>query len=222
MIVRLSTFSGSHGTGKTTLMNDLRERLKESSQGVIVVPSASSLYAEQLSKELGQTLTYADINSLGLREKMQYQLPVYMSSLLRHAVGAAVSTLIMQPATHKVEVVNILVDRWFSDIATYNIQEGVEDERILKEARLCLDQFHESLKTTCEFLDIECVFHHFLTTTKGAEGFKVDEDKFRANTDPVKWEAILGTIWHHYTVGSTHVISTGGRDERVGECLSVF
>lgn len=222
MKVRVISFSGAHATGKTTLIADLRERLKDSSQGVIAVPSASTLYAQQLSKELGQELSYKEINDLGLRQRTQYQLPSYMSALIRQAVGAAFATLITQPATRTVEAVNVLVDRWFSDIAVYNVQEGIEDPRILKEPLDCFLQFQKLMEQACMFLDIEHSFYHIKTTVEGSEGFEVDESKFRANTDPREWETIFNVIWNYYTIGETAVISSGGRDERVSQCLSLI
>lgn len=222
-MIRLITATGAHGTGKTTVLDDLEDRLSKTTQAVIRVPSVSTVYANQLSEKMGRKLTYDEINALGMREEMQYQLPIYLLSMLRHALRAAVGTLVMAPATgRKVEIVNILVDRWFSDIAVYNLQENVTNLQILQEPKRCCDELEEGMRKAIGFLDIEVKVIHFLTTVSASEGFQVDEEKFRANTDPTKWEEILGHVHHTYAIGSSYALQAGSRDERVRECLSIL
>lgn len=119
--INIITFSGAHGVGKTTLVDDLKGLITthpDLSHRVLVVPSVSTFWFKRCQEHcraagIAIPQTYDDINTMGYREKMQSEMPC----LLANSVLLELNRLVPMGSG------TIIVDRWFGDIATYTSLE---------------------------------------------------------------------------------------------------
>ena len=185
------TFSGAHGTGKTTLLGDVQQRCvsKLGRRRVAAAPSVSSMLFERIRQ--GQVkvpgdevpATYDDLNRLGLRQWFQETLPSSLCFDLESATqGLARRLRVASP-------VALLVDRWLSDIYAYALVEAPEGASAV--AGKCRDSYEmivSHLTTVFRCVKILNVFVPLSASQFPVEG---QEGKFRATCDRDIFEAAL-------------------------------
>lgn len=214
------TFSGAHGVGKSTIIEDLKQRCANPQQRVYVLPSISTFWfkncqvqAEAAGLEVPKT--YDDINRLGYRERMQREMPQILANKLVVEVERAID----------LGGGIILVDRWFSDILAYTAIElpEIADEmagqahviynRMLADLNRQANKYKGSLYLTHVFIPASSCAHE---TPRGATA-----EKAHRGTQPVDlWESAYARFNRFTDDKRTLVITTSDRPKRVGEILA--
>lgn len=207
----LLTFSGAHGTGKTTLSDDVAKRIEIAGIDVIKIPSCSSEQFRRWARKT-QVRTYDDINRLGLRVEWQEGL----AGLLRDSVVDALNKI------NPLRPTCLIVDRWFSDIQAYSAMEVADPDE--------LDRLHGICKAMCvstlaEFYHLAELHYlqmeqcHVIVPIMSAD-FVIDNKENRGTCDRTTWEKHftrnVGDFGHSHYV---HRIVASDRQTRVGEVL---
>lgn len=219
----LLTFSGAHGTGKTTLASELAAELRKryGAPAVVMAPSCSSMLFERmragrlvLPDEAPMPATYDDIDTFGLRGWFQKHLP---SSLAFEVEGA-----VLRAQERPVKRLFLLVDRWFPDIYAYTHVESSDDKLRAEVLKLCQDG-NEALMDylTTRFGQVK--LGNVYVPLAASKFAIVDQDeKFRATCDPQVWEDVCLENWHRVVpqLPSLNITSTSRRG-RVTEVMSI-
>lgn len=211
------TFSGAHGTGKTTLLQEARAALLKRGHCVSVAESCSSRLFERIQR--GEVKTpngavpagYDDIDRLGLRAFFQQTLPDALSFEVERAVIAATQS----PAP----TAYVLVDRWFPDIYTYTEIES---------PNLAL---HQDVMARCRvrYFDLRTWAQRFVRTvdivsfyvTLASSTFPVTNQKFRATCSPVVFETLCLRSWPSVLPGQRPTfINRTSLDQRMIEVMA--
>lgn len=221
----LLTFSGAHGTGKTTLVGDVRRELQRRyGRGVVfTVPSCSSRLFERIQRgsvELPEgsevPASYDEIDELGLRAWFQSSLPSQLAFELETVVLEA-----RQVRPPKKRVV-ALVDRWLPDIYAYTAIEE-SDARVCNEVLTRCRETHDALRSyldmVYESVKVITVFVPLAASRFAIEG---QDDKFRATCDRQEFEDQCLRNWTRVVPSLPSLtIASSGRSGRVAEVLSV-
>jgi hypothetical protein len=212
--IKIITFTGAHGIGKSTMIKDIGMALQNRNIRVDVIPSCS----QQWFSMHPEVKTYDDINRLGLRQEMQRQLPEILESLL---VSSLMKIFQNPPMTSL-----ILVDRWFADIATYSVIElgagkaAELDQGIGSCYRRTLDRMRD-----CESkAGIDVYLTHVFTPIASCQhelpaGITAEKTN-RATGSQSAWEVAYDQQGSRFCPAQrTLVISTSDRLQRVEEIL---
>lgn len=220
MSIVLLTLSGAHATGKSTIVEELKQALSDTT-AVIGVPSTSLAWINK-QRKTNPDFSYDDINRLGMREQMQAELPGTLADLIRQTLVLGLSVLVRPPEDKQVDDVVIIVDRWLADMATYTLQEIHEDgplALVFGRMRQALENVEMAAGATAALGQMDIRFEHVFVHLEGTEGFEIDEKAQRATTDRLEWEGILGHVWNSYTIGRSTHLRTGDRAGRIEQCV---
>jgi len=220
MSLVLLTISGPHGTGKTTIVEELQPALGDTT-AVIGVPSTSLTWINK-QRETNPDFGYDDINRLGMREQMQADLPLILGDLIRQSLLFGLTTLVQPPQGKHVDDVVIIVDRWLADMAAYTLQEITEDNPlalVFNRIKQAQEHIEMAAGSVAALGDLDVRFEHVFVHLEGTEDFQLDEKAQRATTDRIEWEGILRNVWNGYALGRTTHIRTGDRGRRVEQCV---
>lgn len=217
------TFSGAHGTGKTTLAEDLRRSLFNASDtNVAVVDSCSSALFElirtkkvRLPKGTEIPQTYDDINRMGLRAFFQRRLPDSLAFGIESTVLKLVGDRPYAPRTY------VLADRWFPDIYAYTEMESADVRLHVEIRKKCNERLHETLSWLASYAAHLRVLNIFVPLA--ASDFHVPpSSKFRATCDRAVWEGCCLRNWNaivgEYKKAQLR-LTKSGRTERVNQIL---
>lgn len=222
--LHLISFSGAHATGKSTLLNDVANGLREyPATSVFTVESCSLRLFERIRD--GSLVTpngkipknYDDINRLGLRTFFQRQLPDALAMEVEATLLRAVEDRPLNESTY------VIVDRWFTDIYAYT------------ETEIRLAQTRASVLESCR-VSLSSVLASCLTRALGfrlinvfvplhASRFDADVSaKFRATCDRPRWERTCTSNWQRVVGPNSEpfVITASDRRERVAQLLARF
>lgn len=234
-LVSIISLSGPHGVGKSTLVGDLKEALKKIVEGgeeilpalnpisltVFLVPSCSTAWFNNAKKERAEQglpvpVTYDDINAMGLRERMQRELPGILARMLLDQVSLAI----------KNGGGVILVDRWFGDIAAYSALElsaeclaTLKDE-MEEEYNMLLGQLVGIALDSP--LDIS-LSHLYVPVSACAHAMplgKTADKAHRGVTPQDVWEKAYAAVNCYTDHARTIVITASDRLQRVGEVFA--
>ena len=222
--INIITFSGAHGVGKSTLVDDLKGHVAthpEMSGRVLIVPSVSTFWfkrCQEYCRAAGVPIpqTYDDINTMGYRETMQSEMPC----LLANSVLTELNRLMPMGSG------TIIVDRWFGDIATYTSLEIEPDkankmnslsESIYRDALSNLNRkangYSGSIFLTHVFVPVASCTH---ALPRGQTA-----DKAHRGTQPVDlWESTYARVNVFTEARRTVVLTTADRLQRVEEVVS--
>ena len=220
--INIITFTGAHGTGKSTLIAGLEEASDQADLGrVRKTPSCSTFWFQKYQQEARSAAreipqTYDDINRLGLRDKMQGELPGDLKDLVLDTFMEAIRRGL--PGEQQL----ILVDRWFGDIATYTSLE-MSEEKAEKYHELNFHFYNELislLQSGSERFNGEVYLTHvFIPLAACAHAMpRGNEDgKMRATQPAVEWEQVYVHVNRYTPAERTVVISSPDRLCRVAE-----
>ncbi len=223
--IYIVTFSGPHGAGKTTMMNDFRNVVAMTKQATAdhVLPSISTLWQaaeskERLAQGLEPLVRYDDINRLGLRQKMQQELPKFLSTHLMQLVSDAFNH-------GDGPNVVILADRWFGDIAAYTEleREKLEDVAAVETAlETEYAQTLDALQALANDNNVAIFMTHVYVPAAACLHFQFVDLHEKANrpTDisPAAWEAAYVSHGSRFVSNDRRLtIQQGDRVQRVAE-----
>lgn len=220
--INIITFTGAHGTGKSTLIAGLEEASDQADLGrVRKTPSCSTFWFQKYQQEARSAAreipqTYDDINRMGLRDKMQSELPKTLLELVSKSFSDALAE--SKPGERQL----ILVDRWFGDIATYTALE-MPPEKAEKYNELNVDAYNSMigyLKSWASSFNGEVYLSHvFIPLSACAHAMpRGNEDgKMRATQPAVEWEHVYARVNRYTADDRTVVISSPDRLRRVAE-----
>lgn len=216
------SFSGAHGTGKTTLLSDVRSRIvkKLTAKRVFTTPSVSTRQFERIRDKTinlppGHVIRptdYESIDKLHLRQWFQELLP----QSLCFEVELALMGLSERRAMRSPVV--LLLDRWFPDIYGYAKVENPSGARTV--VRKCSDGYEmlqahlTSLATRVRFVSV------FVPLSASNFPIEGQAEKFRGTCDRDTLEAACLDGWPQILPTLPSVtISTSDRVGRVAEVM---
>lgn len=211
-LIVLISFSGAHGTGKTTLVNALRDALTTESghepkvHVPVVLPSVSTQWQHgEANRREAQGLKpltcYDDIDKLGLRNRCQRELGVMLSMNVTDAI-----TQVIGKGLGEGHVATIIADRWYPDIATYTDQtmpQNAANGKMAKTLNRILGEHQQTMmqrvtkrvgKAGLSFCFLNVAIPRMPEINGGA-----DERAERATTDADEWEKLFWPHWERYT-----------------------
>ena len=218
--VNVVTFSGAHGVGKSTIIQDMQISEATAQRRFFLVPSVSTFWFKGYQKhatKIGHPIpeTYDDINRLGIREMMQREMPAILAEMVIGEVNRAINN----------DGGVVLVDRWFGDVMAYTAIElpdkaeelAVESMRIYKDLLDSLIQkanaYHGSLHLTHVFVPAASCKHEM------PRGQTVD--KAMRGTQPAdEWETAYARFNAFTDPSHTIELTTADRLRRVAEVFS--
>lgn len=213
-VVKVVTFTGAHGVGKSTMIKDLTTALQNRNIRIDLIPSCSQVWFSMHP----EVKNYDDVNRLGLRYEMQRQLP----EILEELIFRSMHKILQNPCMTSL----VLVDRWFADIATYSAIElgagkasgldqgiGACYRRIMDRLRDCETKAGIDVYLTHVFTPLASCQHEL---PAGVTTEKIN----RATGSQVAWEIAYGQHGSRFCPeGRTLVISSPDRLRRVEEIL---
>lgn len=223
----LITFSGAHGTGKTTLSNDLHQVLSaRQGRRSVVVPSCSTVLFERMKAKQVEIpggvcpVTYDDINRLGLRGFFQTQLPDTLASVIELSAHK-----LLQNLPHSCERAFLLCDRWFPDIYAYTHLESLDTALRADVVARCLSRYDDVLAHLMGLAGTLSMLNVFVPL--GSSQFPIAADqagKFRATCDRDAWENACLGHWKHTARSrkALFMMTKTGRRERVNLLLETL
>lgn len=222
----LVTISGAHGTGKSTLADDLRRTLSaREGRTCAVAPSCATLLFERMRdghvEVPGGVIpqNYDDLNRLGLRWFFQQRLP----DVLATAVELTAHRL-AQDSPHP-ERAFLVCDRWFPDIYAYTHVESKDTALradVIERCRSRCDDVLDYLQGAAETITMLNVF-----VPLGSSNFPIDPaqaGKFRATCNRDLWENACLGHWKRAagTRQALFMLTKTGRRERVNLLLDTL
>jgi hypothetical protein len=222
--INIITFSGAHGVGKSTLVDDLKGHISthpDLSHRVLVVPSVSTFWfkrCQEYCRAAGVPIpqTYDDINTMGYREKMQSEMPC----LLGNSVAVELNRLMPMGGG------TVIVDRWFGDIATYTALE-IEPDKALKMNSLSeaiyqdtLSNFNRKANGYSGAIYLTHVFVPVASCKHEMPRGKTDDKAHRGTQAVDLWESTYARVNVFTEARRTLVLTSSDRLRRVEEVAS--